>query len=190
NKLLLFYGSDMYIAIMGIGLRMISMIQMPLIGITQGFSTIVGFNYGAKLYPRVKKVLRMAVVWTVIIAGVGFLAMMIFPRFVISLFSSDANLINEGIYILRIVVVFLPLIGVQMLGGGFFQAIGKAAPALIITISRQVLFLIPAAFLLPLIFGLNGVWLAVPVSDFLSVAVTVFWISKEIKIFNKAILNV
>lgn len=189
NKLLLFYGSDMYIAIMGIGLRMISLIQMPLIGITQGFSTIVGFNYGAELYPRVKKVLGMAVMWTVIIAGVGFLVMMIFPRFVIGLFSSDANLINEGIYILRIVVVFLPIIGVQMLGGGFFQAIGKAAPALILTITRQVLFLIPAAFLLPLIFGLNGVWLSVPVSDFLSVAVTVFWISKEIKIFNKAILN-
>ena len=167
NKLLLFYGSDMYIAIMGIGLRMISMIQMPLIGITQGFSTIVGFNYGAKLYHRVKKVLRMAVVWTIIIAGVGFLAMMIFPRFVISLFSSDADLINEGIYILRIVIVFLPFIGVQILGGGFFQAIGKPAPALIITISRQVLFLIPAAFLLPLFFGLNGVWIAVPVSDFL-----------------------
>ena len=189
NKLLLFYGSDMYIAIMGIGLRMISMIQMPLIGITQGFSTIVGFNYGAKLYHRVKKVLRMAVVWAIIIGGVGFLTMMIFPRFVISLFSSDADLINEGIYILRIVIVFLPFIGVQILGGGFFQAIGKPAPALIITISRQVLFLIPAAFLLPLFFGLNGVWLAVPVSDFLSIVVTVIWISKEIKIFNKAILN-
>ena len=189
NKLLLFYGSDMYIAIMGIGLRMISLIQMPLIGITQGFSTIVSFNYGAKLYTRVKKVLGMAVIWTIVIAGVGFLAMMIFPRFVISLFSSDANLINEGINILRIVVVFLPIIGVQILGGGFFQAVGKAAPALIITISRQVLFLIPAAFLLPLIFGLNGVWISVPVSDFLSVVVTVVLISKEIKIFNKAILN-
>ncbi|NQT66597.1 MAG: MATE family efflux transporter [Actinobacteria bacterium] len=189
NKLLLFYGSDMYIAIMGIGLRMISMIQMPLIGITQGFSTIVGFNYGAKLYHRVKKVLRMAVVWAIIIGGVGFLTMMIFPRFVISLFSSDADLINEGIYILRIVIAFLPFIGVQILGGGFFQAIGKPAPALIITISRQVLFLIPAAFLLPLFFGLNGVWIAVPVSDFLSIVVTVIWISKEIKIFNKAILN-
>ncbi|MCG2790905.1 MAG: MATE family efflux transporter [Actinomycetia bacterium] len=189
NKLLLFYGSDMYIAIMGIGLRMISLIQMPLIGITQGVSTIVGFNYGAKLYPRVKKVLGMAVMWTIIIAGVGFLAMMIFPRFVISLFSSDANLINEGIYILRIVTVFLPFIGVQMLGGALFQSIGKTAPALILTISRQVLFLIPAAFLLPMFFGLNGVWLSVPVSDFLSIVVTVIWMFKEIKIFNKEILN-
>ena len=189
NKLLLFYGSDLYIAIMGIGLRMISLIQMPLIGITQGFSTIVGFNYGAKLYPRVKKVLGMAVMWTIIIAGVGFLAMMIFPKFVVGLFSSDANLINEGIHILRIVAVFLPFIGVQILGGALFQSIGKTAPALILTISRQVLFLIPLAFLLPLIFGLNGVWLSVPVSDFLSIVVTVIWIFKEIKIFNKAILN-
>ena len=189
NKLLLFYGSDMYIAIMGVGLRMLSLIQMPLIGITQGFSTIVSFNYGAKLYTRVKEVLRTAVIWTIIIAGAGFLVMMIFSRFVISLFSSDANLINEGIDILRIVIIFLPVVGVQMLGGGFFQAIGKATPALILTVSRQVLFLIPAALLLPLIFGLNGVWYAVPVSDFLSVAVTVFWVSKEIKIFNEAILN-
>jgi len=189
NKLLLFYGSDMYIAIMGIGLRMISLIQMPLIGITQGFSTIVGFNYGAKLYPRVKKVLGMAVMWTIIIAGVGFLAMMIFPKFVVGLFSSDANLINEGIHILRIVAVFLPFIGVQILGGALFQSIGKTASALVLTISRQVLFLIPLAFLLPLIFGLNGVWLAVPVSDFLSIVVTVIWMFKEIKIFNKEILN-
>lgn len=76
-----------------------------------------------------------------------------------------------------------------MLGAGLFQSIGKSTPALILVISRQVLFLIPAAFLLPLFFGLDGVWLAVPVSDFLSVAVTAFWIFKEIKIFNKAILD-
>ncbi len=184
NKLLLFYGSDLYIAIMGIGLRMLSLIQMPLIGITQGFSTIVGFNYGAKLYPRVKKVLGIAVIWSIIIAGTGFLVMMIFPRAIISLFSHDADLINKGINILRIVIIFLPLVGVQILGGGLFQAIGKATPALILTISRQVLFLVPAALLLPLIFGLNGVWLAVPVADFLSIAVTIIWIYREMKNLN------
>ena len=186
NRLLLFYGGDLYIAIMGIGLRMLSLIQMPLLGITQGFSTIVSFNYGAKLYHRVKKVLGIAVAWTVAIAGAGFLVMMIFPAFVISFFSNDGNLINEGVNILRIVIMFLPFIGVQMLGGGFFQAIGKAAPAVILTISRQVLFLIPAVFLLPLIFGLNGVWLSVPVSDFLSITITAGWMIREIKNFNKA----
>lgn len=189
NRLLLFYGGDLYIAIMGIGLRLLSLIQMPLIGITQGFSTIVSFNYGARLYPRIKKVLEIAIIWTIIIAGAGFLIMMIFPRFVITLFSNDSELINEGISILRIVILFLPFIGIQMLGGGLFQAIGKAVPALVLTISRQVLFLVPAAFLLPLLFGLNGVWMAVPVSDFLSIAATGIWISMELKNFNRAILN-
>ncbi len=189
NRLLLFYGSDLYIAIMGIGMRLLSLVQMPLIGITQGFSTIVGFNYGAKLYPRVKKVLSISAGWTIVIAGMVFLIMMIFPRFVISLFSNDVILIDEGINILRLVIIFLPFIGIQMLGAGLFQAIGKAAPALILTISRQVLFLIPAAFLLPLVFGLNGVWLAVPVSDFLSIVITAGWMLKEIKNFNGVTLQ-
>jgi len=189
NRLLSFYGGDLYIAIMGIGLRLLSLVQMPLIGITQGFSTIVGFNYGARLYPRVKKVLGIAALWTIVIAGAGFLVMMIFPRFVITLFSSDAELISEGIGILRIVILFLPFIGVQMLGGGLFQSIGKAVPALVLTISRQVLFLVPAAFLLPMVFGLNGVWMAVPVADFLSIAFTGIWVSREIKSFNKPVLD-
>ncbi len=184
NRLLLFYGSDLYIAIMGIGLRLLSLIQMPLIGITQGFSTIVGFNYGAGLYHRVKKVLGIAAIWSIVIAGAGFLIMMIFPKPVISIFSNDAELIGKGINILRIVIIFLPFIGIQMLGGGLFQAIGKATPALILTISRQVLFLIPAAFLLPLAFGLNGVWMAVPVADFLSIVVTGGWVFREIRQFN------
>ena len=188
NRLLLFYGGDLYIAIMGIGLRIISFIQMPLVGVTQGFSTIVGFNYGAKQYDRVKKVLGIATLWSFIIASVGFLIMMISTRMVIQLFSNDPRLIKEGILILRIVVIFLPLIGIQILGGGFFQAIGKAAPALILTISRQVLFLIPAMFILPLFLGLNGVWIAIPVSDFLSIGVTAIWLSVEIRNFNKLVL--
>lgn len=82
-------------------------------------------------------------------------------------------------------VIFLPLIGIQMLGGGFFQAIGKATPTLLLTISRQVIFLIPALFLLPVFMGLTGKWIAVPVSDFLSIIVTVIWVSIEIKHFGK-----
>ena len=80
-------------------------------------------------------------------------------------------------------------IGIQMLGGGMFQAIGKAMPALILTISRQILFLVPAVFLLPLVFELNGIWMAVPVADFLSIAATGIWVSREVKNFNKVILD-
>ncbi len=189
NRLLFYYGGDLYIAIMGIGLRILSFIQMPIVGITQGFSTIVGFNYGAKLYGQVIKVLGVAILWTVIIAGTGFLVMMITPRLVLRLFSDDAALIEEGVSILRIVVILLPFIGIQMLGGGFFQAIGKAVPALLLTISRQILFLIPAVLLLPVFLGLNGIWIAVPVADFLSISVTAIWVFKETRTFGRAKLR-
>jgi len=189
NKVLVFYGSDLYIAIMGVGLRLLALIQMPLLGITQGFATIVGFNYGGKLYGRVKKVLRLAIIWTVIIAGFGFIVMMVFPAAVIHLFTSDKEFIAKGVFPLRAVIIFLPLIGIQMIGGGMFQAMGKALPALIITISRQILFLIPAVLILPFFFGVNGVWLSVPVADFLSLLVTGIWIFREIKTFDKLMLE-
>jgi putative MATE family efflux protein len=189
NKVLAFYGSDLYIAIMGIGLRLLSLIQMPLLGLTQGFSTIVSFNYGAKLYGRVKKVLNLAIIWTVIIAGFGFIIMMAFPATVIHMFTSDKEFISKGIFPLRAVIIFLPLVGIQMLGGGLFQAIGKPVPALLITISRQILFLIPAVILMPILLGVNGVWLSVPLADFLSLLITGIWIFKEIGIFNKLILS-
>lgn len=189
NKVLAFYGSDLYIAIMGIGLRLLSLIQMPLLGLTQGFSTIVSFNYGAKLYDRVKKVLNLAIIWTVIIAGFGFIIMMAFPATVIHMFTSDKEFISKGIFPLRAVIIFLPLVGIQMLGGGLFQAIGKPVPALLITISRQILFLIPAVILMPILLGVDGVWLSVPLADFLSLLITGIWIFKEIGIFNKLILS-
>lgn len=99
------------------------------------------------------------------------------------------NLFQKESFHFRAVIIFLPLIGIQMLGGGLFQATGKAVPALIITISRQILFLIPAVILLPILLGVNGVWLSVPLADFLSLLMTGIWIFKEISVFNKLILN-
>jgi putative MATE family efflux protein len=185
NKVLVFYGSDLYIAIMGVGLRLLSLIQMPLLGITQGFSTIVGFNYGAKLFERVKKVLKITIIWTVIIAGVGFIVLMVLPSQIIHWFSNDREFISKGVFPLRAVIIFLPLVGIQMLGGGFFQAIGKALPALVITISRQILFLIPAVLVLPMFFGVDGVWLSVPLADFLSIVITGIWLFKEVNNFKQ-----
>jgi Na+-driven multidrug efflux pump len=181
NRVILKYGNDLYVAILGVGLRLLSLIQMPLLGITQGFSTIVGFNYGAKQYERVRKILNVALIWTIIIAGAGFIAMMLFPAGVIHWFSSDKEFIEKGVFPLRAVIIFLPIVGIQMLGGGFFQAIGKALPALIITISRQVLFLIPAVIILPVYLGIDGVWLSVPVADILSITMTGIWLMLEIR---------
>ena len=126
-------------------------------------------------------------VWTFIIAGAGFIAMMGFPGQILGLFTSDASLIQMGITPIRIIVILLPFIGFQILGGSLFQAIGKTIPARIIILSRQLLLLIPAVLILPLFFGLTGIWLAVPVSSFFSILITfgfVYWQNRE---FNRMI---
>ena len=185
NRVIIHYGSDLYIAIMGIGFRIITFIQMPIIGVSQGFATIVSFNYGAKNLARVKKILAEAILWTIAIAGPGFLVIMFFPEYLLRLFTSDTDLIIMGMNPIRIVVLFIPIVGLQILGGSFFQAIGRTVPALLITISRQLLLLIPALLILPTFLGLMGVWLAVPVSDFISIIITSTFILKEVRTFNR-----
>jgi Na+-driven multidrug efflux pump len=113
--------------------------------------------------------------------------MMFFPGVLLSLFSNDSKLIASGIIPLRIIVMLFPTLGITIIGGSFFQAIGKALPATIITVSRQLLFLLPAIFILPLFFDLNGVWLSWPVSDFLAFLVTGIFVLREISIINKSL---
>lgn len=187
NRALGYYGNDLYIAIMGIGFRMLSLIQMPIIGINQGFSTIASFNYGAQLHNRVRRVLAVSAIWVTAIGVAGSLVIMLFTRQILGFFSSSPLLINMGIEPLRIIMMFLPFLGVQILGGGLFQAIGKPAPALIITMLKQIIFLVPAIILLPMVLGLKGVWFSIPVADFLSVIVTVVWIYKEMGSFGRKI---
>jgi Na+-driven multidrug efflux pump len=164
---------------------MIGLIQIPVIGISQSFATISSFNYGAKLYPRVKKVLGMTIMWTTIISFLAFIPMMFFPRYFLSIFSSDSVLINTGIIPLRTLIIFFPLVGMHMVIASFFQSLGKAAQALIIITTKQFLLLIPAIYILPKFFGLYGVWLAMPVADFLSISIAVIFMLCEIRIFNR-----
>ena len=181
------YGGDIYIAITGIGIRIIDLIFMPIIGISQGFAPIVGFNYGAKLYPRVKKVLKEAFIWASIITSAGFIIMVIFPEALISIFTSDINVIEKGVGPLRLIAMLAPLWSFPILGSTFFQAIGKARPSLIITLSRDLFFFIPAIFILPLLFNLLGVWISWPFTDFFCFLITAIFLIKEIKIINKNI---
>jgi len=185
NRSLQFYGNDIHIAILGIAYRMIGLIQIPVIGISQSFATISSFNYGAKLYPRVKKVLGMTIMWTTIISFLAFVPMMFFPRYFLSIFSSDSVLINTGIVPLRTLIIFFPLVGMHMVIASFFQSLGKAAQALIIITTKQFLLLIPAIYILPKFFGLYGVWLAMPFADFLSISIAVIFMLCEIRIFNR-----
>ncbi len=185
NKSVTKYGTDMHLAVMGLGLRMLNFIEMPIIGIAQGYSTLVSFNFGAKKYLRIKSVLKEAILWTIFIAGTGFLVIMFFPGQILSFFTKDLDLIVLGITPLRIIIIFLPFMGFQILGGSLFQSIGKTVPALIITLSRQLLLLIPALLILPLFFGITGIWLSVPVSNFFSIILTFVFVYFQIKQFNK-----
>ena len=185
NRSLRIYGNDIHIAILGIGYRMIGFIQVPIVVISQSFATISSFNYGAKKYQRVKKILWITVMWTSIISMIAFIPMMFFPGYFLSIFSSDRTLINMGIIPLRLLVAFFPFVGMHMVSASFFQSLGKPVQSLLITSTKQFLFLIPAIYLLPKYFGLNGIWLAMPVADFLSISIAVIFIFYELRIFNR-----
>ncbi len=189
NRSLRIYGNDIHIAILGIGYRMIGLIQIPIVVISQSFATISSFNYGAKKYLRVKKVLGITVMWTTIISFLAFIPMMFFPRYFLSIFSSDPDLINNGITPLRILVALFPMVGMHMVSASFFQSLGKAIQSLLIILTKQFLFLVPAIYILPKIFGLNGVWLAMPTADFLSLSIAAIFIFYEIRIFNRKVAD-
>jgi putative MATE family efflux protein len=183
------YGNDLYVAIMGISIRVMDITLMPIIGVTQAFSTITGFNYGAKDYKRVKKVLKEAIVWTTTVAGFAFIIIFGFPNLIFRIFSSNQEMIKMGILPLRIISVFFITLGFQFIGGTLFQAIGKALPALLLNVTRQIIFLIPAILILPIFFGLNGIWCSLPLSDLLTTILTSAMLFHELKSINKLSLK-
>jgi len=158
---------------------------MPLFGIVAGVQPMIGFNYGANNMGRVKESLKTSVLSTVAIGAVFFIIFLAIPSKIMGLFSTDIDLINNGIFPLRMIVLLFPFIGFQVIGAGFFQSIGKARPSIILSLSRQVLFLIPLILLLPLIMGINGIWIAFPIADFLAITITGTLIYREIRKINK-----
>ena len=110
---------------------------------------------------------------------------MIIPSSIIGLFSTDTALIESGIFPFRMIVLLFPFIGFQIIGAGFFQSIGKAVPSIALSLTRQVLFLIPLIVLLPLSMGINGIWISFPIADFLAIAVTGILLAREIKKINR-----
>lgn len=172
NNVLKIYGGGMYISIYGVINRILSFLTMPIVGVMQGFSPIVGFNYGAKQMNRVLETYRKAILITTLMASFAFALILSFPRVLLGAFSTDPNLSLFGVTPLRFVVAAYPVIGFQMVSARFFQATGKALPSLLLTMSRQMFFLIPAVLIFPLFLRINGVWLAFPFADIMSSAVT------------------
>lgn len=182
NKRLGIYGGDLAIGAFGIINSIATIILMPIFGINQGSQPIIGFNYGAKKYERVKKALKLAAISATIISTVGTLLVHIFPEFLVQMFNkSDVSLTQITVHGMKIFMIMFPVVGFQIVSSNFFQAIGKAKVSMFLALSRQVIILIPMLLILPGIFKLNGVWMAGPISDFISSILTLIFLMLEVK---------
>ncbi|WP_292485922.1 MATE family efflux transporter [Methanohalobium sp.] len=184
NNVLAIYGGDISIAVFGIINRLFMFIFMPMIGIVQGLQPIVGFNYGARNFERVMESVRLSIIVTTVMASIGFAIFYAFPEQLFGVFSNDPNLINSGKSAIRIMVLVVPLASFEFIGATLYQAIGKAKPSFVLSVSRQILFLIPLVIILPGFFDLKGVWIAFPIAGFLSFLLSIFMMNREFKVLK------
>ena len=162
------YGGDLAIGAFGIVNRLVFIVVMIVMGLNQGMQPIAGYNFGAKLYERVNKVLKLTIIYATAVTTFGFLVGMLLPDLVVGIFTSDAELTELSATGLRITVMFFPIIGFQMVTSNFFQSIGMAGKAIFLSLTRQMLILLPCLLILPQFFGVAGVWYSMPVSDLLA----------------------
>ncbi|MAZ37484.1 MAG: MATE family efflux transporter [Crocinitomicaceae bacterium] len=181
NNILFDFGGETSVTAYAIVSRMLMFALFPIFGITQGFIPIAGFNYGAKNYNRVKQTIGIAIRYSIILATLIFVLLFGFPELITKAFTTDASVIEKTPNAMRWVFAATPIIAIQLIGAAYFQAVGKATPALLLTLSRQAFFFIPLIFILPLWYGELGVWMAFPASDVLSTLVTAYFLQKEIK---------
>ena len=191
NKGLKTYGGDLMIGAYGIVNRLAFVFVMIVMGVNQGMQPIAGYNFGAQQYDRVLRVLKLTIVCAVGITTAGFLVGEFAPRLAVSLFTSDEELIRLSVEGMRIVFVFFPIIGFQMVATNFFQSIGMAGKAIFMSLSRQLLFLMPGLIFLPRFFEVStpwdgswGVWCAMPLSDFLATVVAFFMLTHQLRKFR------
>ena len=180
NNVLADYG-DTSIAAFGLVHRVMIFSLLPLVGIGQGYQPIVGFNYGAGNAGRVLDAVKVTRRVAISISLIPFAAVMFFAPGIAGIFSADAALVELAARAMRIALSIIPLVAVQVIGSIFFQAVGRAGPALFLSLSRQVVFLIPAVIVLPQFLGRVGVWIAFPVADLLAAVVTVVWLSRALR---------
>lgn len=181
NHALMQYGGEVSVAIYGILGRIFMMAIFPMFGLAQGMMPLVSYNIGAEKYDRVEETLRKSILAATIASIVSYVLMLSFPELIISFFSDDAMVIDEGSKALKLMVGMFPVIGFQIVGAMYFQAIGKASPALWLTLSRQLLLLVPLVWILPKFLGLYGVWYAFPIADLLSFLMTLSYVVPEWK---------
>lgn len=186
NRSLAVYGGDVAVAAMSAVMGITMLFLMPIFGISQGVQPIIGYNYGAQKYDRVKEALKLGIAAATIVVILGSIVTRLFPVQLISIFNSkDAALIAFGTHALKVFLIFMPVIGFQIISSNYFQAVGKPIQAGLLSLSRQVLILIPAMLILPRFFGVEGVLYAGPLSDLVSSVITGLFLYFELKHLDK-----
>lgn len=182
------YGADIPLAVVGVGGKVNTLFLGFLIGIVQGVQPIIGYNYGAKKYDRVKETLFAALKLVTVLGVVATIIFQVFPRQIISLFGKGNDLYFEfGVMYLRIFLMFTIVNGIQIVASNYFTSVGKSNKGIFISLTRQVIFLLPLMIILPIYFGVVGVLYSGPIADFITVILAVVFLSKEVKQLNELI---
>lgn len=181
NNRLLNYGGDMAIGAFGILNRIQMLFVMIVMGITMGMQPITGYNYGAQHFDRVKRTLKLGITAGCIITTLGFIIGELFPGIFVGMFTDNYELTDEATLALRIGILSFPVVGAQIVITQFFQSIGKARISIFLSLSRQLLFLLPGLAFLPPFYGVEGVWFSMPLSDALAFAVAALMLAYHYK---------
>ena len=180
------YGGDLAIGAFGIINRVVFVVVMVVLGLNQGMQPIAGYNFGARHYERVMQVLKYTIFGATIFTTIGFLLGMICPGQVVSIFTKDAQLTQIAEEGFRYVVMFFPIVGFQMVTSNFFQSIGMPGKAIFLSLTRQLIFLVPMLLILPRFYGQIGIWLSMPISDLAASIVSAIMLIWQFRTFKKA----
>lgn len=179
------HGGDMAIGAYGIVNRIVFLFAMIIMGFNQGMQPIAGYNFGARQYHRVIDVTKLTTLWGVGVATTGFLICHIFPEFIVGFFTTDEELTSAAVYGLHIVFAVFPIVGFQMVSTNFFLSVGLSRTAIFLSLTRQMLFLVPCLIVLPRIWGTFGVWVSIPIADLTATIVTAIVLIRQFRKFRQ-----
>ena len=185
NTVLKKYGGDTSIGAMAIVQSFVTFMAMPIFGINQGIQPILGYNYGAEKYKRVKEALYKGIFAATIICIIGYTSVRLFSNTLIQIFTTKPELEEIAKYGLKAYTLVFPIVGFQIVSSIYFQAVGKPKMSFFISLSRQIIVMIPCLIILPIFFGLNGIWYAAPTADSIATLITYILVRKEIKKLDK-----
>lgn len=186
NNILFELGGEESVSVFGIIGRLMMFAIFPVLGITQGFLPIAGYNYGAQQWKRVREVIFTSIKYACILGVLIFVLLFVFAAETAAIFIDNQVVINETAAAIRIVFFAVPIIAIQLIGAAYYQAIGKALPALLLTLLRTGIILIPLILVLSSIYGIDGVWISFPIADVSATIITAYFLWKAMQKLYRA----